>query len=111
MNILYLISYAGDAGTEKYVENLMAAASREGHCCHLCYAVPGALSEWAETTGFPVVQLDMSPRRLFAAARELAACCRERGVTVIHAQFPGRTSLLCWQEDSAPGCGWCTPAT
>lgn len=88
MNILYLINYAGAAGTEKYVENLMAAASRGGHRCHLCYAIPGALSENARQTGYPVLKLDMRSRRLFAAADELAAYCREQAIDVIHAQYP-----------------------
>lgn len=103
MNILYLINFAGAAGTEKYVENLMTAAGREGHRCHLGYAVPGALSEWAQGNGYPLLQLDMRPRRLFAAARELADYCREHAVEVIHAQFPRENVIALLAGRRCPG--------
>ena len=45
MNILYLISYAGRAGTEKYVENLMRTYSAQGHDCFLAYMEGGELAE------------------------------------------------------------------
>ena len=45
MNILYLINYAGKAGTEKYVLNLMHILAGQGETCHLAYNVPGQLSE------------------------------------------------------------------
>ena len=47
MNILYLISYAGRAGTEKYVENLMRTYSAQGHGCFLAYMEGGELAERA----------------------------------------------------------------
>lgn len=103
MNILYLINYAGAAGTEKYVENLMVAAGSDGHRCHLCHAIPGALSEWAEKAGYPVVQVDMRPGRLFAAARELANYCRENAVEVIHAQFPRENVVALLAGRKCPG--------
>ena len=45
MNILYLISYAGKAGTEKYVENLMRTFFAQGHRCFLAYMDGGGLPE------------------------------------------------------------------
>ena len=45
MNILYLISYAGKAGTEKYVENLMRTYSAQGHRCFLAYMDGGELED------------------------------------------------------------------
>ena len=48
MNILYLISYAGKAGTEKYVENLMRTYSAQGHRCFLAYMDGGELAEKAK---------------------------------------------------------------
>lgn len=88
VNILYLINYAGSAGTEKYVENLLGAAARAGHRCHLGYCVPGPLSEKAAAAGCSTLRLDMSPKRVLFAARELARYCRDQGVEVIHAQYP-----------------------
>ena len=48
MDILYLIHYAGRAGTEKYVRELMGLYTRQGHRCHLCYCVPAGLEEDAQ---------------------------------------------------------------
>ena len=88
MNILYLISFAGKSGTEKYVQTLMERFSAEGHTCHLVYQTAGALSETMETAGFPVRQMDLRPAHIFAAARELADYCRRNNIDVIHAQYP-----------------------
>ena len=88
MNILYLINYAGKAGTEKYVSNLMHILSARGESCHLAYNVPGQLSETLENEGFPCLRLDMSGKHALGAAKKLAAYCRENNIEVIHAQYP-----------------------
>lgn len=88
MNILYLISYAGKAGTEKYVENLMRYAAAEGHTCHLGYWEGGELSEKAAAEGFPLLRLNMQPRHIFSAAKQLARYCAENDISVVHAQYP-----------------------
>ena len=60
MNILYLINYAGKAGTEKYVLNLMHILSAQGETCHLAYNVPGQLSETVSSEGFACFRFEMS---------------------------------------------------
>ncbi|MBR6113892.1 MAG: glycosyltransferase [Oscillospiraceae bacterium] len=98
MHILYLISYAGRAGTEKYVEDLMRLFAAQGHRCSLAYSVPGPLSEKAAASGFGTFRLDMAPRRILAAGRELAAYCRRHRVDVIHAQYPRENAAaLLWR--------------
>lgn len=86
MNILYLINFAGKAGTEKYVINLVHILSSNGEKCHLAYCVSGKLSEDLESEGFPCLQLDMS--KTLKAAKKLAGYCRENKIDVIHAQYP-----------------------
>lgn len=86
MNILYLINFAGKAGTEKYVVNLMHILSADGNNCHLAYNIGGKLSEDMEKEGFPCVRIDMS--KAMKSAKELAKYCRENNVDVIHAQYP-----------------------
>ncbi len=88
MNILYLINYAGKAGTEKYVLNLMHILSEQGETCHLAYNVPGQLSETLGAEGFPCFQFEMSTRKALSAAKKLACYCRENSIDVIHAQYP-----------------------
>lgn len=88
MNILYLINFAGKAGTEKYVSNLMHILSARGESCHLAYNIAGQLSEALESEGFPCLRLDMGGKNVLGAAKKLAAYCRENNIEVIHAQYP-----------------------
>ena len=67
MNILYLINYAGKAGTEKYVLNLMHILSAQGETCHLAYNVPGQLSETVSSEGFACFRFEMSTKKALAA--------------------------------------------
>lgn len=87
MRILYLINYAGKAGTEKYVQNLVEAFSKKDEC-HLCYNVAGDLSEQMEKAGIPLFQLEMKNPFDLTAAKKLAAYCKEHKIDVIHAQYP-----------------------
>lgn len=88
MNILYLINYAGKAGTEKYVLNLMHILSAQGETCHLAYNVPGQLSETVSSKGFACFRFEMSTKKALSAAKKLAGYCRENKIDVIHAQYP-----------------------
>lgn len=88
MNILYLINYAGKAGTEKYVLNLMHILSAQGETCHLAYNVPGQLSETVSSEGFACFRFEMSTKKALSAAKKLAGYCRENKTDVIHAQYP-----------------------
>ena len=45
MNVLYLINYAGKAGTEKYVENLVRILGRDQITPFFAYNIDGELSE------------------------------------------------------------------
>ena len=88
INILYLINFAGKAGTEKYVSNLMHILSARGEKCHLAYNVAGQLSETMSAEGYPCFQLEMGTRKALSAAKKLARYCRENEIDVIHAQYP-----------------------
>ena len=88
MNILYLINYAGKAGTEKYVLNLMHILAGQGETCHLAYNVPGQLSETVSSEGFACFRFEMSTKKALSAAKKLAGYCRENQIDVIHAQYP-----------------------
>lgn len=85
MNILYLINYAGKAGIEKYVRDLTERFSTRDNC-HLCYNIGGELSELLGEKGIPLFQLEMKHPLDLAAAKKLAAYCRENKIDVIHAQ-------------------------
>lgn len=88
MKILYLINFAGKAGTEKYVENLIRILGEDKIIPYLAYNVPGELSEKLENLGVPSLQLNMNKTAVFSASKRLAAYCRENQIDVIHAQYP-----------------------
>ncbi len=87
MNVLYLINYAGKAGTEKYVENLVRLGKGKINT-YFAYNIEGELSQKMKDSGVPSFQVEMSWRSLFSAAKGLAEYCRENSIDVIHAQYP-----------------------
>lgn len=103
LRILFLINFAGKAGTEKYVENLVRIFSSVGNECHFAYNIAGELSEKMAERGIPCLQLDMGGSPL-AAARRLAEYCRGNKIEVIHAQYPRENiiALLSLRRYSAP---------
>ena len=103
MKILYLINYAGKAGTERYVENLVRIFSAAGHECHLAYCVPGELSARLEGAGVPCLRLDLSRANIRSAAGELARYCSGRGIEVIHAQYPRENIAALLAAKRVPG--------
>ncbi len=88
MNILFLISYAGRGGSEKYVDNLSRIFSQGGEKCHFAYNVDGQLSETMRGRGYPTLQTDMGRLHAVSAARALADFCQVHDIDVIHAQYP-----------------------
>lgn len=88
MKVLYLINYAGNAGTEKYVYNLIKTYEGNDTKCYLCYNVDGRLSEDAKKLGIPTFKLNMRHPFDLKAAKALADYCRENNIDVIHAQYP-----------------------
>ncbi len=87
MNVLYLINYAGKAGTEKYVENLVRLGAGK-ITPFFAYNIEGELSDKLRDAGVPSLQLEMSWRGALKAAKSLSAYCRENAIDVIHAQYP-----------------------
>lgn len=88
MKVLYLINFAGKAGTERYVENLVAHLHPGKVQCGLCYNVDGPLADKMRTKGIPTHRIEMRHMLDLKAAKALARLCREEGYDVIHAQYP-----------------------
>lgn len=87
MNVLYVLNYAGQGGTEKYVELLMDRLRSEGVKAHFAWNLDGKLSEMIKERKVPHFQVTMrSPFDLVAAFR-LAAYCRKENIEVIHTNF------------------------
>ena len=91
MNILYLINFAGKAGTEKYVENLIEAYNGEKAKCFFAYSIHGPLADKMKEKGIPSFQFKMSSPFDIFAAKKLAKYCRENKIDVICPQYPRET--------------------
>ena len=103
LKVLYLINYAGGAGTEKYVKNLISYLNGNKCDCFLCYAVPGQLSEWAAENSIPSLQTEMRSFRDKTAAARIAKYCKENKIDVIHAQYPRENCIAVAVKKMLPG--------
>ncbi|MDD6265190.1 MAG: glycosyltransferase [Clostridia bacterium] len=88
IKVLYLINFAGKAGTEKYVENLIDYLPNNEFEAHLCYNIPGELSEKCEAKGIPCHRLSMKSPFDRKAVKSLSKLCIQEKIDVIHAQYP-----------------------
>lgn len=88
MKVLYLLNFAGKAGTERYVETLVNYLSADGRV-EPCFAYNegGLLVERLEALGVPTRQLTMSSRFDFRAAKALAQLCAEWDIDLIHCHY------------------------
>lgn len=88
MKVLYLLNFAGKAGTERYVETLVKYLSADGRVePYFAYNEGGLLVERLEAMGVPTRQLTMRSRFDFKAARELAKLCQEWDIDLIHCHY------------------------
>ena len=87
MKVLYLLNFAGKAGTERYVESLVKYLRPMGVEPYFAYNISGLLVERMEEMGVPCFQLSMDSRFDLKAAKKLAAICRENGIELIHTHY------------------------
>ena len=87
LKVLYLLNFAGKAGTERYVETLVRYLNGEKIQAYFAYNQGGLLVERLEAMGVPTRQLTMRRRFDRRAARELAALCREWDIDVVHCHY------------------------
>lgn len=93
MKILYLINFAGKAGTEKYVKNLIKEYNGKKAECHFAYSIPGQLSEEMKEMGIPSFKVKMKHPFDFAAAKKIAQYCRKNKIDVICPQYPRENAI------------------
>lgn len=88
MNVLYLLNYAGKAGTERYVETLVKYLSADGRIKpFFAYNEGGLLVERLEALGVPTRQVTMASRFDRKAAKTLAKLCEEWDIDLIHCHY------------------------
>lgn len=88
MKVLYLLNFAGKAGTERYVETLVKYLSADGRVePYFAYNVSGLLVERLEAMGVPTRQIPMDSRFDFKAAKALAKLCEEWDIDLVHCHY------------------------
>jgi len=87
MKVLYLLNFAGKAGTERYVESLVRYLRPLGVEPYFAYNVEGLLVERLRAMDVPCFRIEMKNRFDWKAAKQLAALCREQGIELIHTHY------------------------
>ena len=88
MKVLYLLNFAGKAGTERYVETLVKYLSADGLVePYFAYNEGGLLVERLEAMGVPCRRVEMRRRFDKKAARDLAALCAEWDIELVHCHY------------------------
>ena len=87
MKVLYLLNYAGKAGTERYVETLVRYLNHTRVEAYFAYNEAGLLVERLEELGVPCRRIEMRRRFDFRAAKELAELCREWKIDLVHCHY------------------------
>ena len=88
MKVLYLLNFAGKAGTERYVETLVRYLSADGLVQpFFAYNEGGLLVERLEEMGVPCGRVEMRRRFDHQAARSLAELCRKWDIDVVHCHY------------------------
>lgn len=85
--VLYLLNYAGKAGTERYVETLVRYLGGSRVEPYFAYNEGGLLVERLEALGVPCHRVEMRSRFDRKAARALAALCDEWDIDLIHCHY------------------------
>ena len=85
--VLYLLNFAGKAGTERYVETLVQYLNHDKIEAFFAYHEPGLLVERMEAMGVPTARIEMNNRFDRKAARELAELCIRWKIDVIHCHY------------------------
>lgn len=103
MNVLYLLNYAGKAGTERYVELLCHSLSADKRIKpFFAYHEGGELAEKLRGMGVPVRQLTMSSRFDVSAAKKLAALCKEWQIDILHCHYLRENYIALMAKTWAP---------
>ena len=87
MKVLYLLNYAGKAGTERYVETLVRYLNHTRVEAYFAYNEGGLLVERLQAMNVPCRRVEMRSRFDFKAAKELADLCKEWDIDLVHCHY------------------------
>lgn len=87
LKVLYLINYAGHAGTETYVRHLVEKLNNRYVKAYFVYNQGELAVEWMKSLGLEPIQMEMENRLDIKAAWKLAKICKKYKIDIIHAQY------------------------
>lgn len=87
VKVLYLLNFAGKGGSERYIQTLVEELAGKETQPFFAYNETGPLKDWMEARGIPCRRLVMTGPYDRAAAKALAALCREWEIDVIHTHY------------------------
>lgn len=87
MKVLYLLNFAGKAGTERYVETLVKYLGGKEVEPYFAYNEGGLLVERMAELGVPTERIEMNSRFDFKAAKALAQLCEKWDIDLIHCHY------------------------
>ncbi len=87
LKVLYVLNHAGKAGTERYVESLIARLDNKKIKAYFAYNEDGMLVEKLKGLGVDTFRVVMRNRYDLKAARELSALCRKLSIDLIHTHY------------------------
>ena len=85
--VLYLLNYAGKAGTERYVQILIEHLNNTKTKAYFAYNTEGMLVERLKALGVETFQIKLRNRFDMRAAWQLSSLCKKLDIDIIHAQF------------------------
>ena len=88
MNVLYLINYAGNGGSEKYVYNLINAYNGKKCDCFFAYNCHGLLAKKAAEDKIITFNIEMKSPFDIKAAKALGKICRQYDIDIVHTHYP-----------------------
>ncbi|SMC76963.1 glycosyltransferase [Papillibacter cinnamivorans] len=103
LKVLYLLNYAGKAGTERYVQTLVRYLKDEKIDAYFAYNEEGLLVERMRGMGVPVFRIEMRSRFDFRAAKELAELCKRLGIDLIHCHYLRENYIAMLSKRRNPG--------
>lgn len=93
MNVLYLINYAGNGGSEKYVYNLISAYNGNKCDCFFAYNEGGELAKALARDKIISFNVEMKSPFDTNAAKALAKICKQNSIDIIHTHYPRENSI------------------
>ena len=105
MRVLFLTARAADGGSERFVSSLTGRLRAAGHECFLTFDEPGLLYGSLTEEGVECIRIGLGRGDAFKAPAELAGIIKEKGIDVVHAQFPREYVYAVKAAKSCPGTG------